>query len=62
MRYAAWPGQATSYMLGMLRILDLRAGARVRSGNAFDLAAFHETLLGNGSLPLGSLNGLFGRE
>ena len=60
LRYAAWPGQATAYMIGMLDILDLRSREEERLGEAFDLVAFHDMLLGGGSLPLGMLDALFG--
>jgi uncharacterized protein (DUF885 family) len=56
-RYSLMPGQACSYMLGMLEILDLRALVEDRLGDAFDEYAFHELILGNGSLPLGVLRG-----
>ena len=51
-RYIAWPGQATSYKIGMLRILELRAEARAGMGDAFDIRGFHDAVLGGGSLPL----------
>ena len=62
LRYAAWPGQATAYMIGMLDILDLRSREEERLGEAFDLVAFHDRLLSGGSLPLGLLDALFGEE
>jgi uncharacterized protein (DUF885 family) len=55
LRYAAWPGQSTAYMIGLLTILDLRARVQAAEGEAFDLAAFHDVVLRNGSLPLSLL-------
>lgn len=51
-RYIAWPGQAPSYMLGMLEIRRLREGAEKALGDKFDLRAFHDRLLGNGNITL----------
>ncbi|MCP4542195.1 MAG: DUF885 family protein [Chloroflexi bacterium] len=51
-RYIVWPGQATSYMTGMLKILELRQMAMDRLGDRFDIKEFHNVVLGNGSLPL----------
>jgi len=51
-RYIAWPGQANAYMLGMLEIRRLRNLAESRLGERFDLRAFHDRVLGNGSLTL----------
>lgn len=51
-RYIAWPGQATSYKVGMLRILELRREAQARMGEDFDIRGFHDAVLGGGSLPL----------
>jgi len=57
-RYIVWPGQACSYMLGKLRIMDLRKDARERLGPKFDLKEFHMTVLRNGSVPLDMLEGV----
>ena len=51
-RYISWPGQALSYELGYLKILDLRAKAEKALGPKFDIRAFHDTILATGSVPL----------
>ena len=51
-RYIVWPGQATSYKIGQIRIRDLRDFAQAELGDAFDYGAFHDVVLTNGSLPL----------
>ncbi|MGJ7917995.1 DUF885 domain-containing protein [Massilia sp. LXY-6] len=51
-RYVAWPGQACAYMVGMLRILELRDKAKQELGDKFSLPAFHDVVLKNGSVPL----------
>ncbi|KQN93178.1 hypothetical protein ASE95_07075 [Sphingomonas sp. Leaf231] len=51
-RYFNWPGQATSYMVGQLKIAELRTKAERELGSKFDLRDFHETVLGQGALPL----------
>jgi uncharacterized protein (DUF885 family) len=55
-RYIAWPGQANSYMLGMLEIRRLRELAEAELGAAFDLRAFHDRVLGYGSVTLPMLD------
>lgn len=54
-RYICSPGQATSYKVGMLKILALRAQARARMGDRFDIRDFHEVVLAAGAVPLGVL-------
>ena len=54
-RYIVWPGQATAYKVGMLKIQELRARAEEALGQAFDIRAFHDTVLGGGALPLSIL-------
>ena len=51
-RYVANPGQATAYMVGMLRILSLREEARAAMGERFTLPGFHDVVLKAGSVPL----------
>jgi uncharacterized protein (DUF885 family) len=51
-RYISWPGQALSYELGYLKMLDLRAKAEKALGPKFDLRVFHDTVLSLGSVPL----------
>lgn len=51
-RYLVWPGQATSYKIGMLKILELRAKAKADLGDKFDIRGFHDTVLSGGALPL----------
>jgi uncharacterized protein (DUF885 family) len=51
-RYISWPGQAPSYMIGNLEILRLRTAAQTKLGSAFDLRAFHDQVLGRGSVTL----------
>lgn len=57
-RYIVWPGQATAYMVGMVKILELRQRAQTALGDAFDLREFHNILIGNGSVPLETLERL----
>ncbi len=54
-RYLVWPGQATAYMIGMLKILELREFAQRNLGEKFDIRQFHDTILAGGSLPLSIL-------
>ncbi|MFZ8915059.1 MAG: DUF885 domain-containing protein, partial [Pseudomonadales bacterium] len=51
-RYIVMPGQATGYKIGMLRIQALRRKAEAALGDAFDIRAFHDTILGGGAMPL----------
>jgi len=51
-RYSVYPGQATCYTLGRLKIMELREKAKRELGSNFDLKNFHMMVLENGSLPL----------
>ncbi|MFT6662919.1 MAG: hypothetical protein ACJA0K_002934 [Maricaulis maris] len=51
-RYMVWPGQAVSYKVGMLTILDLRQRAMDQLGDDFSYGEFHDIVLTNGSIPL----------
>lgn len=51
-RYIVMPGQATAYMIGMLKILEIREQAREALGEDFDLREFHDAVLVNGAVPL----------
>ncbi|MBK6514045.1 MAG: DUF885 domain-containing protein [Polyangiaceae bacterium] len=57
-RYLGWPGQAISYKVGERVMLELRQEARRALGDAFDLRAFHEVVLGSGSVGLAHLQQL----
>ena len=51
-RYTLYPGQATAYMVGMLKILELRERMRDVLGDDFDIMNFHSLVLHSGALPL----------
>ena len=51
-RYISWPGQALSYYLGEMAILDARAKAEKALGAKFNIRAFHDSVLELGSVPL----------
>ncbi|HEX2082697.1 MAG TPA: DUF885 family protein, partial [Xanthomonadaceae bacterium] len=51
-RYLVFPGQATAYKVGMIKIQDLRKKAETELGDKFDIRGFHDTVLGGGAMPL----------
>ncbi len=54
-RYIVMPGQACAYKMGEIKLVALRERARTELGEKFDLRAFHDLVLGNGSMPLSIL-------
>jgi uncharacterized protein (DUF885 family) len=57
-RYIVWPGQACAYMVGKLKILELRGRAQAALGAKYDEKAFHDVVLKNGAVPLAILERL----
>jgi uncharacterized protein (DUF885 family) len=54
-RYAVFPGQACSYMIGELKIIELREKARKALGNRFSVREYHNQVLQTGTVPLNVL-------
>ena len=57
-RYIVMPGQATSYKVGMIKILEIREKAKQALGDKFDIRDFHDVVLKNGAVPLAILEEL----
>lgn len=57
-RYIVMPGQATSYKVGMIKILEVREKAKTALGDKFSLPEFHDVVLKNGAVPLDILERL----
>ncbi len=51
-RYTMWPGQACGYMIGQLKMIEIRERAEQSLGDSFDAKAFHDRILTLGSVPL----------
>ena len=56
-RYFVLPGQACSYKVGMIKILELRERAKAQLGDDFDIRKFHNIVLSGGDMPLEILEG-----
>jgi len=59
-RYFVFPGQACAYLIGKIKILELRERAKTALGERFDIRAYHDTVLENGGLPLPVLESIVG--
>lgn len=51
-RYIVMPGQATAYMVGKIKIVELRERAKAEMGDAFDIREFHDVIIASGPVPL----------
>jgi uncharacterized protein (DUF885 family) len=54
-RFILWPGQATSYKIGAMKILSLREESKRALGARFDIRRFHDVVINSGGLPLSVL-------
>jgi uncharacterized protein (DUF885 family) len=61
-RYIVMPGQATTYKIGEIKILELRKRMNELKGINFDIRDFHDLILKNGALPLNILEDYFNKE
>jgi uncharacterized protein (DUF885 family) len=60
-RYVVYPGQACSYMIGQLKIVELREKARARRGDRFSIREFHNAVLRAANVPLSALEAAVAR-
>ncbi len=51
-RYYSWPGQALAYMIGQLKLIELRDRSKAALGDRFDIKAYHKVVLDTGQVPL----------
>src|SRR5206468_7805855 len=57
-RYVVNPGQACSYMMGELKLIELRDKAKKALGDRFNVRDYHAAVLGAGTVPLEQLEGI----
>jgi prolyl oligopeptidase len=57
-RYIVMPGQALAYKIGQMKFLSLKQKARTELGEEFNIRDFHDTVLGQGALPLNELDSI----
>jgi uncharacterized protein (DUF885 family) len=55
-RYIGWPGQATAYKVGEIRLRAIRTRAETELGDRFNVRRFHDALLVDGPLPMDLLD------